>query len=459
MKKSLIITAIAILSIIIALPFFGNSIIELSIKDRIKVLNSYGLEIKNIKTDSTYFKSKKYYSIYVKDANKFIAYLNQFSNSQIPPYVDTMIDGTKLEVKVQYSNIPLTDSVSIDVYPLKLSENITNMIKDNDIEFSEYFSDFLSNKGFVYHLKYNLLSKKFNGHIKDIDENYTLASGHKVDFKLSGTTFNGEGILIAPQKFNSKVDEVSFKIEKGSEKLDILFSNMSSSLVFKSKTDYTANYKINSIAINAVDKDSNKSKIIFDNLDLDFSINTKDDKLESFTKLTWDKLLVNTPKVITDLDSFKYEVSLTKIDKDSFESIMDLINQVKVNQTQQTQKQINDNIILLLSKGLELKIADLSVDKVTINKTEDLENFSLKADFILPPNTVLVNKQINPINIINEMKIDILIKISKKMFTYLDKTQPFLGIAKDFAKEQNQDFVFDIKIYDGNITVNDRAIQ
>ncbi len=459
MKKSLIILSIAILSIIIALPFFGNSIIESSIKDRIKVLSSFGLEIKNIKTDSTYFKSKKYYSIYVKDANKFIVYLNQFSNSQIPPYVDTMIDGTKLEVKVQYSKIPLSDSVSIDVYPLKLSENITNMIKDNDVGFSEYISDFLSNKGFVYHLKYNLLSKKFNGHIKDIDESYTLASGFKIDFKLSGSTFNGEGILIAPKKLNSKVDEISLKVDKNFENFDILFSNMSNSLVSESKTDYITNSKIKRIALNAIDKDSNKTKIIFDNIDADFSINTKNNQLEIFTKLTWDKLFVNTPKFITDLDGFKYEVSLAKIDKDSFESIMDLINQAKIIQTPQIQKQMDDNITVLLAKGLELKIVDFSVAKAIVNKTEDLDSFSLKADFILPPNTALIKKHVNPINIINKMEVDMLIKISKKMFTYFNEIQPLLGMTKDFAKEQNQDFVFDIKIYDGNVTVNDKPIQ
>ena len=459
MKKILTILLVVILSVIIALPFFGNKAVEMVLEDRLEVLNSFGLEIDNIKTDSTYLKSKKHYTVYVKDANKFIAYLNQFSNSQIPIYVEAMLEGTKLEARIEHSNIPLTDGVSIDIYPIELSENIVDIIKENDVGFSKYFSDFLSNKGFAYSINYNILSKDFDGYIKDIDESYTFASGYKVDFKLSGVNFDGNGILIAPEKLNSKVDEISFKIDKDSEKLDILFSNISESLVFKSKTNYIINSNIRRIVLNAEAKDYNKSEIIFDNIGFDFLTDTKNNKINFFTKVTFDKLFLNTPKATIDLDSFIYDMSLTKLDKDSFELILDLINQAKIDQTPQMQEQMTENIIILLSKGIELKIAELSLAKVVLNNTKNLQGVSLKADFILLPNDVLTNKQTDPTTLLNEMKIDILLKISKKMFSELSQTQPVLVITQNFAKEQNDNFIFDIKIYDGNLTVNNKVIQ
>ena len=459
MKKTLTILLVIILIVIIALPFFGNRAVELVLKDRIEVLNSFGLDIDITQTDSTYLKSKKYYNIYVKNGSKFVAYLNQFSSFELPIYIDSMLEGTKLEAEIEYSNIPLTDGVSIAIYPLKLSKSIMKNIKDNDVEFFKYFSNFLSNKGFAYYLNYNILSENFDGHIKDIEENYTLATGYKIDFKLGGVTFDGEGILIAPDKFNSKIDEISFKIDKDSEKLDILFSDISESLVFKSKTDYTIASKINRIALNAVDKDSNKSEIILDNLDFNFSTNTKNKKMDFFAKATFDKLFANAPNATIDLNGFIYDMSLTKLDKDSFELIIELIDQAKINQTPQIQDKMTENMIILLSKGLELKISDLSLSKVVVNKIEDLEGIDLKASFILPPNDILSNSQTDPVALINEIKIDIFLKISKKMFNEFSKTQPFLMMSQSFAKEENNNMVFDIKVYDGNVTVNDKAIQ
>ncbi len=457
MKKILTILSVVILSVIVALPFFGNKAVEKVLRDRIEVLNSFGLEIDNIKSDSTYLKSNRHYIVYVKDADKFITYLNQFSSPKIPIYLNNMVEGTILEVKIQYSNIPLTDGVSIDIYPLKLSENIIDNIKESDVELSRYISDFLYNKGFGYYLNYNILSKVFSGHIKDIEESHTLSSGYKIDVKLRGATFNGSGILLAPEKLNSKIDEIFFKVDGNSQKIDILFSDISESLVFKSKTNYSINSKIKHIALNVYAKDFNKSEIIFNNIDFDISTNTKNKKIDFFAKTTFDKLIVDTPKVIVDIDGFIYDMSLTKLDKDIFEQIIELANQAKIDQT--LQEQMTEKIISLLLKGLELKIADFSLSKVTVNKSEDLGGVSLKVDVVFPPNVILANKQENINNISKNMNIDLLIKISKKMFIELSQAQPILVMTQSFAKEQNDNFIFNIKIDDGNLTVNDKVIQ
>lgn len=459
MKKIVFMLIVIILISIISLPFFGNKVIELVLKDRVEVLNSYGLEIKNTKTDSSYLTSQKNYSIYIKDGDKFLEYINQFSNTQIPIYLSDAIEDTELEVIVEYSNLAFSDGISMEIYPLKLSKKIMKTIQRSDIEFANHFSDFLINKGFLYHLNYNILSENFDGYIKNIEESYTLASGDKIDIIFKGATFNGKGLLLAPKKLDSKISKIFFKFDGDSGKFNILFSDISESLVFKSKRNYSIESKIKHISIEAQAQDFNKSKVTLDNIYFDFSIDTMNAKVDLSTRATFDKLSAQTPQATFDLNNFKHDISLAKLDKHTLEVILELIEQSKINQTSQMKEDIAQNMKILLSKGVELKILDLSLAKIIINKIDDLGGASLKADFVLLPNSDLVNKKLDEIDLIREMNIEILFQISNKMFEIIKQTQPILAMVQDFAKEKKNNMIFDIKVKDANITVNDRVIQ
>ena len=167
MKKFIIFIVVAIL-LAAALPIIGNKLVENSIEDRLTTLGSYGLEVSKAETTSSYLNTKKHFEFLLRDGDKFIEYLNKYSDQQIPPYVNAAFEGVLIGADVEYSNIPLSRALTVDIYPLSLSKNMMSSIKENDLDFYNYFEKFLHSKGVLYHINYNIVSEDFDGFLVDL---------------------------------------------------------------------------------------------------------------------------------------------------------------------------------------------------------------------------------------------------------------------------------------------------
>ena len=137
MKKSILLVA-TILVIIATLPIIGNSFIKKMIDTRLVELKSHGLATKNDTSKSNYLHSFRHFEFTVQDSSKFLKYLNTFSDKQIPPFVNATLRGATVGMDVEYNNLPFAKGLSIEIYPLTLSDNIAQGMKDEDEAFYNY---------------------------------------------------------------------------------------------------------------------------------------------------------------------------------------------------------------------------------------------------------------------------------------------------------------------------------
>ncbi len=167
MQKS-IVAVVFILVLIALLPIVGNRFMKTTISQRVAELQSVGLEVSKEKSEFGYLNTSRHFEFILKDTQKFITYLEQYSQKQIPPYVDALVKGVLLGVDLKYSNFPFAKSLTLELYPI-----------------------FLSTKGIFYHIQYNFLNNDFKGFVKGINEKYKLDNGLKLIALLQKANFNG----------------------------------------------------------------------------------------------------------------------------------------------------------------------------------------------------------------------------------------------------------------------------
>ncbi|MCW8837161.1 MAG: YdgA family protein [Thiovulaceae bacterium] len=456
MKKLFIIASI-ILVAIASLPLVGNKIIESELNNRLKTISSYGVYTKKEIADTKYLQTKKYYEFVVTDADKLLKYLSKFSNSQIPPYISKFLDGTTLAVELKYNNIPINDMVYISFRPIALSKKTINEIKKEDPGFAAYLESFLKNGGLEYHIDYNVLKQEFRGYIKDIDESYTFASGQKLDAKLKGAVFNGKGLLVAPEFIDSNIDKIYLDVTNKTNNIILDIQNIYLTSIFESRTTYKTYIKANSLNININDDKTGKTILDIKKPKMNFASSTKGLKAEFTSKSSFEELNLKTKLQEVDMLKFNYEVSLKDIDKDSFEELSKLLDSAKYGVDNQSTLKIEKSLQQLLMRGFDLKVSDFSIKNIKLNKKRNLEGASLKLGVKLASDSNINFSK--PIELLDKIKLDLLLNISKPMFVAVTQSNPIVALSQGYAKEKGNSLVYNIKIQNGSVSVNDKRVR
>ncbi len=459
MKKFIIFIVVAVL-LAAALPIIGNKLVENSIEDRLTTLGSYGLEVSKAETTSSYLNTKKHFEFLLRDGDKFIEYLNKYSDQQIPPYVNAAFEGVLIGADVEYSNIPLSRALTVDIYPLSLSKNMMRSIKENDLDFYNYFEKFLHSKGVLYHINYNIVSEDFDGYLQDVKESYTLKDGTKISLNLLDATFSGNGELIAPNSVVSNINTINLGVDSNKTKLIFSLDNFSSSANFESKSTYISGGDLKSLKLTVAAVNEN---LLFEATDIkvNFSSNTQGEKAELNAKSSLESITIKSDKVDIAMKDFAYDIAMNGLDKDSLEELKDIISRSKAApSSSDLQKEIQDSMVKLLSHGLELDIAKLSLENVTLNQTENLEGFDIKSKFKIKEDKELAMKiRLSPLLVSQNVDMTVNIKLSKALYSKLTKGVPIAGMAKDYVREDGNSVVFDITFVNGELKVNSKALR
>ncbi len=459
MKKFIIFLVLAVL-LAAALPIIGNKLVENSLDDRLTTLSSYGLEVSRAQTESSYLNTKKHFEFLLRDADKFVEYLNKYSDQQIPPYVNAAFEGVLIGADVEYSNIPLSKAVSVDIYPLALSKNMMSSIKEDDLNFHNYLEKFLHSKGVLYHINYNIVSEDFDGYIKDIKESYTLKDGTKLSLNLLNATYSGNGELIAPNQIISNIETINLKVDNAQTKLTFTLDGFSGSSSFESKSTYISGGDLKSLKLMV---DATGENLLFEATDIkvNFSSNTQGNKAELNAKSSLKTMSIKSDKVDVVMKDFAYDIAMNGLDKDSLEELRVIVSRVKVASSSNTlQKEIQDSVVKLLSHGLELDIAKFSLENITLNKSENLEGFDVKAKFKMKEDRDLATKiSLSPLLVSQNVDMSINIKLSKAIYAKLTNGLPVTSMANSYAREDGNSVVFDMTFINGEFRVNGKALR
>lgn len=457
--KKIVLLALGAIIVLAALPIIGNQFVEKNIDESVLELKSYGLGVEKSQTQSSYLNTKKHFEFLLKDADNFVAYLNKYANKQIPPYVNAALEGVLIGADVEYSNIPFTKAISVDIYPLSVSPTLAKSMQEKDLHFYEALKKFLQSKGVLYHMNYNVMSEDFDGYIKDIKENYTLEDATKISFILQGATFEGQGKLLAPTRLNSKIQKIDMKMKNDNATINFILSQLHGSSNFESQGTYLSSIDLANLDM-LVDAPNDNIVLQASNFKVNIASNDQGKKAELNTKSTLKHLELQSQKITFDMKDISYDVAVNGLDKDILENIRILLNRANQQPSLALREDILNESIKLFSKGLELKVADLSFKKLLINKTQDLDGLSLKMDMHLKEDPNLASKlKLSPLLLAQNVDLDLKLKLSKSIYKNLTAGSRMAAGLQSYAKEEGDNMIFNVLFKDGKLTMNGKALQ
>jgi hypothetical protein len=458
MKKSLVIISVLI-AVAAALPIVGNTVMKNTIETRVSELNKYGLKSINTKTESTYLSTKKHFEFTLEDAGEFVNYLSQYSDQQIPSYVNAMLEGLLIGADLEYSNLPFSKAIELDIYPLALSKEMAESLEANDIDFAHHLVKFLHSRGVLYHINYDIVSENFNGYVKNINESHVLKDGTALLFSLDATTFNGNGKLIAPSSLTTFMKKLELEIKKDKEALAVTVDNLATTTNFESKNTYISSIGIADMKM-FVKGTQNDISINMSELLFAASSNTQGEYAELDSKSNIKHLKFISKELIFDIEELSSDVALNTLDKKTFDEIQDLVSQARVSSTPLQEQKLEESLFKLISKGFVLDIADMSVKNITLNANEKLKGFSIKSELKMNEDPALIQKlQISPMLLISDVALTSKMKFSKEIYAKLTQDRPMTALVTEYIKEDKDNILFDLSFINGELTLNGKTIK
>lgn len=456
-RKSLIIFSFVCIGLICIIPIIGNTLIKDTLEFNIKKFESHGIQI--IKSDETtsYLETAREYEFLLKDSEKFIHYLEKHSNEQLPPYTHSLLSGTKIGVFLKYSNIPFFNTISLDVYPLTLSPNVINDLEVKDQDFLKNIEVFLQKKGFLYHIDYELISNEFSGYIKDVDENYILKNNAQVIMKLEGTTFNGNGDLIAPSSLQFLSKNIDMRVLNVDEQMSFSIENFSAASNFENQTTYLSSYKLDNLMVVLQQENAQKEQMDISKMYLNLSSNTQNELAEINTKLSFEEMYIQRKDLDINASNFNYDIAVSKMDKRVFKELTYLISQAKSSHTN-NDKNIEKTVIDLLAKGLQLNVIDLSSKKIIFNN-DDLKGFTISSELELEEDPYLASKiMISPLLVVGNIDFDFQSKISKKLLDTFVASIPVPLAVDKYIQSINDEVDLNVSYRQGSLKINGQTL-
>lgn len=454
----LFITLIITFFIITMVAMIGNTLIQETLDTQLKVLKSKGIKVLKEEEKISYFERTRHYEFVVEDGSKFMGHLQKYSDKQLTPYTNALLDGAKVGVDLTYSNIPFSKAISLDIYPLSLPSEMMQNIRANDSLFSTYIENFLFNKGFLYHIEYDVVSENFSGSIKDVSENYTLKNNAKVVINIEGTTFKGNGDLIAPSSLHVLLKKLQIKFLNSQEEMSILVDNLSSSATFENQTTYLSSLTLDSLGVKLQKSNEKAQSVDIANIYVNISSNTQNQKAEIHTKVSFKKMNAQFENLDINTSAFNYDFSIAKMDKEAFEALRILLSKSKVIKANSIDAQVQKAGIDLLSKGLKVNIIDFSINKIIVNK-EDVKGFNISAQLDVEEDHNLASKMIfSPLLMLGNIDFDFKSNTSKKIFTAAIVNLPLLRYLNIYAQTKNDELELDVSYRQGSLKINGKTI-
>ena len=459
MTRILIFLSFVIL-LLAALPSIGNSLAEDTLNSKIAILQENGIKVSQSDIQSDYFTTKKRYEFLLQDAKKFLEYLEKYSDKQLPPYTDAMIDGVVIGADLEYSNFPFSKAVAVDVYPLRLSTLMIEEMKNEDEEFYKYIDKFLQAKGVLYHINYNIISQDFDGYLKDIKESYTLKDSTRISLELSNALYSGKGDLIAPTELISSVEKIILNIASDELTLNFALNGFSGSSNFESQSTYLTSAQLKNLKL-LVSGMADNVTLESTDINVNVSSNTQGKKAQMFAKSSCKELTLKSKDLDFKSLGLNYDISLEGIDKDSLEEFRTLLTKAKNSSANDDfESEIRDSLFRVLSHGVTLNVADFSLNEVILNDKESLDGFSVVSTLVLREDKNLANKMSYfPIAIVQSIDTNVKIKISKKIFAKIVEMNSLLEIIKEYAKDEGSSLVFEITFNNGELRINGKALR
>jgi len=460
MKKFLIVL-ILVVGVVVLLPVVGNSMVQKTLKENIDLFCANGIDIQNETTETSYLNTKNHYEFILRDAPKFVKFINQYSDAQLPPYVEAAIGGVTIGVDIEYSNFPIGSKVILAIYPITLPEELEQELKQESINFYNYIDKLLQAKGVLYHMNYYISKNIFDGFIKNIDEKYVFDNGNELVFKLLDATYYGEGPIIAPKSIHTNISEITLDVKADNQTIAFRAKDLKSASTFESQSTYASSASLDSFSFLLKEHKEKKIGLSLKEFKVNISSNVQANAGEFYTKMSFKEMEINSKDVQSiKVSEANYDISLDGVDKDSFEEFRVLTSHANATNSPDFEQKLQKVVTRIFSKGISLSIPDLSIKEIRVDNEEPIDGFKFMARMTLSENPNLEqNLKSSPKEVLEHINLASTLKLSKGFFAFIKKNAPLVGLAGSFAKKENDKLVFEVKLNAGVLSINDKAMN
>lgn len=454
MSKKIVIIGVIVVVIIAALPLLGNMGVKKIIDERITMLDENGIKVESSDNGSSYLETKGHYEFTLEDPVAFQNYLATLSKAQVPAYLHAMLDDVVMAADVSYSNLLLNSDVSLDLYPVAFTQDAGDRMKAEDVTLYEQMVKMLENREFMYHMDYDVSASTFKGYIKDINREITFKDGKKAKIVFEAATFNGKGTLVEPESMTLQVKnaDVDFSLPENA-KMKLTMTDLQSDSSFSAKNSFDLNYKAETLhfafsdKLNQVEIDASDMKTVSDSKVVDAKLSTKVNASMKHFKM-------QDQNTSIEMEDFAFVMDADNIDEAAYEAFQKASEQAGASSQYTMLASLG-----VVSKGFNLHIDKLSVDKIAIKDSGLMDGFDHKIDIVIKEDDQLVQKiQMTPMALIQNINIDAKLKFASVFYSYMKTQAGNLALADTFVKQEGDNAVFDILLQDGKITVNGQSL-
>lgn len=458
--KKILYVVVFITFVFALLPFMGNRVAKEELRNTLDVLRSYGVDIVNETAQEGYFTSKYQYELHVADEHKFANYLQNILEREIPSSIISLVTHMNIGIDLEFSNFPISDFVSIDIFPTALSDELKNRLLQSDKRFARSLDRVIQERVLVYHLDFHVVNRDFEGYIKSIDIKIDSDTNIETAFLLKGVVFAGEGSLLQPSKFSIQTEELKLKIDAEEQKFYLQLAALSNQGLFESASTYDSKLHIGSIALrlkNSAGEEINTEAADF-TLALAVSSHAKMASLSMKSSLGL--MVLKSPGGSLGIESFLYDISIDELDKDSFERVKKLAASMQKRGANISEEELSEAIVTLLSKGMKMDLRALEVQRISLNDSNMMQGIFSHADLKLHKREDLAQKIKEDPSVLSEsLDLNAHIGFGKDLVALLKTEIPISAMAFGMGRAEKEEIVFDLELKSGKLKLNSKEMN
>jgi len=500
MKKTLFFSLLLIILAAVS-PIIGNKIVTYYVDQEIIAVKEKGITL-NFKSETPgYMYTSKQYEFILTDVDAFAKYLTEYGAGLLPPYTDELLKSIVFRLDMKYHNIPFLEPISIDIYPMYISDKIMDKLKGSDNVFFNNFENFITRQGLLYHIDYDLLSENYKGHIKNIDYNERGYDGSNIILTLHNAIFNGSGSFKAPKSLKTNIEkiylqtndtskEVSIEINRlgiqsseGMDKSVEVIYEKSKELYDKTKEMYeesdipeqmndikeesedtardmyNTSMQMKSMFFKSKDKKSDEEvNVEAQNVDINSSSQSDNQKSKNRSYFFFESLNLKSNTQEMRMSQVVYDSSMHNIDAKAFRDLLKLMLELKTSPSYMTITKLKISAIEILSKGLKVDIPEFSIANISY-EGEDLGGFKLVSAVNVKEDKNLAAKMLfSPFFIVQNLDFQLNLSVSKKIYSKFVEEVPLALLALSATNQTATDLIYDVSFINGNLKVNGSSV-
>ena len=500
MKKTLFFSLLLIILVALS-PILGNKIVTYYVDQEIIAVKKKGITL-NFKSETPgYMYTSKQYEFILTDVDAFAKYLTEYGAGLLPPYTDELLKSIVFRLDMKYHNIPFLEPISIDIYPMYISDGIMDRLKGSDNVFFKNFENFITRQGLLYHIDYDLLSENYKGHIKNIDYNERGFDGSNIILTLHNTIFNGSGSFKAPSSLKTNIEKIYFQTSDASKDVSLEINRFnaqsnegmskSAEVIYEKSKElydktkemyeesdipeqmndikeesedtaremYNTSMQMKSMFFKSKDKKSDEEiNVEAQNVDINSSTQTDKKKSNNRSYFFFESLNLKSNSNEVKMSQVVYNSSMQNIDVKAFRGLQKLMLDLKTSPSYELMTKLQISAIEILSKGLKVQVPEFSVANISY-EGEDLGGFKLIAALNIKEDKNLAAKMLfSPFFIVQNLDFKLNLSVSKKIYTKFVQEVPLALLALNSTNQTATDLIYDISYINGNLSVNGTSV-